>query len=41
MRKIINFLSIATLLTSSLYAASGKKVFETYCCLAHSNPNLN
>lgn len=37
MRKIIKFLSIGTLIfaTSSLYATSGKKVFETYCWGCH------
>jgi mono/diheme cytochrome c family protein len=37
MRKIINFLSISTLMitTYSLNANSGKKVFETYCWGCH------
>ena len=37
MHKIIKFLSLGTLIvvTSSLYASSGKKVFETYCWGCH------
>ena len=37
MQRIIKFLSVGTviLVTSSLYATTGKKVFETYCWGCH------